>query len=233
MRPLFYMALALASLFPTDTRAEERQSLPAIAAAVRAHLAAGAGPDTEITVARLDPRLRLPACTETLALDDSRAGQGRPAAAVEVRCEGDKPWALYVPVTLRRYAEVLVAARPLARGTVLAAEDVRLARTLVGASGEDHFRAPAEALGRITGRALAAGEPLLAAQLRRARLIRRGAQVRITSAGANISISVAGTALEDGGAGDRVRVRNLSSARVVEGVVQTDGAVRIAGPLGG
>ena len=36
-----------------------------------------------------------------------------------------------------------------------------------------------------------------------------------------------GTAMADAGIGDRVRVRNLSSDRVVEGVVDSPGVVRV------
>lgn len=227
MRSIIYIALAVVAAIPARVTAEARHSLAAIAAAVETHVAAGEAPDSEIRVGRLDPRLRLAPCAEPLLLRDTRGAQGGRPAAVEVRCEGSKPWALYVPVTVRRHAEVVVAARPIARGTTLAAADLVLARVEVATGAADLFSEPEQVVGRVAGRALAQGEALHARLLRAARLIRRGDQVWLASSGGAISVSVRGTALEDGAAGDRVTVRNLSSERVVEGIIRPDGVVHV------
>ena len=227
MRSIIYIALALVAASPARVTAEAGHSLAAIAAAVEAHVAAGETDDSEILVGRLDPRLRLAPCVEPLVLRDTRGAHGGRPAAIEVRCEGARPWALYVPVTVRRHAEVVVAARPVARGASLAAADLRLARVAVASGAEDYFTQPEQVVGRVAGRVLAQGEALLARQLRRAQLIRRGDQVVLASSGGSISVSVRGTALEDGGAGDRVTVRNLSSERIVEGIIRPDGVVHV------
>jgi flagella basal body P-ring formation protein FlgA len=44
-----------------------------------------------------------------------------------------------------------------------------------------------------------------------------------------LSISAVGMALQDGAAGDFVKVRNDDSGVTVTGVVQADGAVRVSG----
>ena len=45
---------------------------------------------------------------------------------------------------------------------------------------------------------------------------------------AALSISMAGEALSDGGLGERIKVRNLSSQKVLEGAVEADGSVSMA-----
>jgi len=42
-----------------------------------------------------------------------------------------------------------------------------------------------------------------------------------------VEIRAQGHALTDGGVSDRVRVQNLSSLKVVEGVVESDSVVRV------
>jgi flagella basal body P-ring formation protein FlgA len=42
-----------------------------------------------------------------------------------------------------------------------------------------------------------------------------------------VQIRAQGQALTEGGAADRVRVQNVNSLKVVEGVVESDGVVRV------
>jgi flagella basal body P-ring formation protein FlgA len=207
--------------------AADVQPLAAIEAAVRDYVAAELGPeaDTTFTIGRLDPRLRLARCDVPLATRFAHARRLRGPASVEVRCEGEKPWSLYVGVTLERYAEVVVAARPLPRDHLIAANDLTLARRALGDGRADYLTDPALAVGRITARALAVDQIVGNGALRRQQLVRRGDTVVITSAGAAIAVHMQGEALADGGAGERIRVRNASSGRVVEGVVDARGVV--------
>jgi len=207
------------------------QALADIESAVRTLVTASgsASGDVEVSLGRLDPRLQLPRCDQAL---DARFTQTRRLSgplSVEVRCEGIKPWALYVPVTLERYAEVVVAARPVARGAPLSAEDLRLARRRVDVGRRDYLEQAEAAVGQIAARGIASGEILGQQQLRRPRLVRRGDHVVLSVGSSTVSVSMKGEALADGSAGERIRVRNLSSARVVEGTVTAAGVVVVAG----
>ncbi len=58
-------------------------------------------------------------------------------------------------------------------------------------------------------------------------LVRRGQQVTLIAANGGVQIRAQGQALTEGAAADRVRVQNVSSLKVVEGVVESDGVVRV------
>jgi flagella basal body P-ring formation protein FlgA len=58
-------------------------------------------------------------------------------------------------------------------------------------------------------------------------LVRRGQQVTLIAANDSVQIRAQGQALTEGGAADRVRVQNVNSLKVVEGVVESDGVVRV------
>ena len=60
-------------------------------------------------------------------------------------------------------------------------------------------------------------------------LVVNGAQVKLVYIDGGLSISAVGMALQDGAAGDSVKVRNDDSGVTVTGVVQPDGAVRVSG----
>jgi flagella basal body P-ring formation protein FlgA len=65
------------------------------------------------------------------------------------------------------------------------------------------------------------------AVLQPAVVVQRGQTVRLVIEQPGISIAAAGTALADAARGDRLRVRNTSSGKVVEGTVGADGIVRV------
>jgi flagella basal body P-ring formation protein FlgA len=59
-------------------------------------------------------------------------------------------------------------------------------------------------------------------------LVRRGQQVTLLARTGSIEIRAQGRALSDGGVSDRIRVQNVNSLKVVEGVIEDAGIVRVA-----
>ena len=203
------------------------QSLQAIDKTVREYVAATMpmDEDVEIAVGRLDPRLRLPACEQPLGARFTHDRRNSGANAVEVRCEGTKPWSLYVSVNLARYAEIVVATRPIARGVVIDASDLKLERRKLSAAHQDYLTEPDRVTGQIALRIIPAGQALQSHLLERPQLVRRGQRVVLFSGNRAISVRMSGKALEDGAEGDWISVRNLNSNRIVEGVVSARGMV--------
>ncbi|WP_337245247.1 flagellar basal body P-ring formation chaperone FlgA [Luteimonas sp. gir] len=167
--------------------------------------------------ASLDPALRMPRCAEPLQA--TRSG----GATVEVSCPAG--WRLYVPVRVRRSQTVLVLARGVASGQTITADDLIAERRdgarVAGAAVAD----PAEAIGRSARRTLLAGSVLTAGDLVSPRLVRRGDTIALVSRQAGVEVRMAGRALGDAGERERVSVENLSSRRVVQGIVDPSGDV--------
>ena len=212
-------------------RGESIQTLASIEAAVKGFVAQAiaADADSEFTLGHLDPRLRLADCDAALAMRFSHEPPSAGPNAVEVRCTGRRPWSLYVTVAIAHYAQVVVATHAVSRGAVISAADVVLARRRISDTRMDYLTATATAVGRVVARSLAVEQILNAANVVPPRLVKRGDQVIVASVGGAISVRVKGQALGDGALGDRVSVRNLSSKRVVEGVVNAEGMVVVAG----
>ena len=58
-------------------------------------------------------------------------------------------------------------------------------------------------------------------------LVRRGQQVTLIATNGPVQIRARGQALTEGAASERVRVQNVSSLKIVEGVVESEGVVRV------
>jgi flagella basal body P-ring formation protein FlgA len=60
------------------------------------------------------------------------------------------------------------------------------------------------------------------------RLVKRGAEVTIVADTGNIEVRMRGKALGEGGRGDRIKVKNVRSGRVVTATVMARGVVQIS-----
>ena len=204
---------------PESIRETARQFAAGMAAAER-----GAA---RVEVGSLDRRLRLPQCDKPLSAFLSPTSRGATRQSVGVRCEGAVPWSLYVPVTIERPGQVVVAARPIPRGQVITEEDVRVAERDLGTLHRGYLTDPAQAIGQRAERDLPGDEALSPANLGKPNVIKRGAEITIVAADELLDVRVGGVALASGGIGDRIRVRNASSKRELDAVVVGEGIVQV------
>lgn len=86
-----------------------------------------------------------------------------------------------------------------------------------------------EVIGKAAHRTLLPGKPIPLRGIDNPRRVRNGAEVKLIYVDGGLSIVTTGSALQDGGVGDVVRVRNVDSGVTVSGQVQPDGAVRVNG----
>jgi flagella basal body P-ring formation protein FlgA len=140
------------------------------------------------------------------------------------RCPGAAGWKYEYLVRARVSALVAVAAGPVAPNEPLAPEQVTVERRDVSALA-DPISLPGDAVGQSSRRTLRAGDILRASQLAAPLLVRRGDQVVMLARRDGIEVSTSGEALDAGGRGALVRVRNSGSGQVVRMRVTGAGTV--------
>jgi flagella basal body P-ring formation protein FlgA len=179
-----------------------------------------------IEAVSLDARLRLAACADPLDTFATAPRGSQHRITVRVTC-GAPAWTLNVPVEIRRTQTVLVLKRAVGRGESLTAADVvAQTRELPGLASP--FVASAEHLaGRLTRRPIPEGTALTADALGAALLIHRGQTVTLVAQSAGFEVRAPGRAMSDASARQRVRVQNLNSLKIIEGVADNEGTVRV------
>jgi flagella basal body P-ring formation protein FlgA len=180
----------------------------------------------ELSARALDPRLRVRACGGKLETQ-ARAPRGtQTRVLVQVSCPGI-PWSLNVPVDIRREFDVLVMRRPVARGEAVAAADVSVQKRVLPGLSSPFVGKLEDLQHRLTRRPLAEGTAVTADALTAALLIKRGQTVTLTASAGGIEVRAPGLALADATSRQRLRVQNLNSLKVVEGVAEAEGVVRV------
>ncbi len=200
------------------------QSTAEIAAAAENYLQQRIGKSADRTTAQaatLDPRHRLAQCDRPLEAFLRPGAKISARTVVGVRCSGSKPWKLYVPVDVVVTADVLIAKRTLPRGHVLTAGDFDVESRNVSRLLSGYVSDPASLVGQKLRYQLIAGRMLTPSMLEADAAVRRGQTVTIIASGGGIAVRMSGKALMDGALNQRIRVENLNSGRVVEGIVRS------------
>jgi flagellar basal body P-ring formation protein FlgA len=175
----------------------------------------------------LDPRLRLAECDRPLSAAISGDGQARAHTTVAVRCDGEVHWTVYLSVTIDSEFSVLVANRSMARDAELVAADFDLMPRRLPGLTTDYVTKASMLSGQRLRQSIASGEALTLSAITPSNLIHRGQQVTLVAGAGDFQVRMNAVALSDGRLADRIRVQNLSSQRVVEGIVRSDNLVEV------
>jgi len=113
-------------------------------------------------------------------------------------------------------ADDVVAARTLSRGTILSVDDLH-------AKPEDL----SAFVGMELRRSVRADHPVTIDHVRAPVLVKRNAIVTMVFRVGGLEITMSGRALDDGGAGETIRLMNADSRQQVSGTVREDATVEV------
>lgn len=222
--------LLSACLAATLGRAADLQDVPQLEELARGAAQRLLPPLTDkqrLQVGPLPPRLPLARCEMPVKAAPAPGMQVPGRALIELRCEGSAPWHIYVPAKVIGTAAVVVAAHALVFGTVLTTKDLILEQRDLGGLPQGYLDDPAIAVGLTANRAIAGGAILTNQQLLGAPAVQRGQSVTLVADAGGISVRMAGRALSDGVVNQRIKVENLSSGKIVEGIARSAQVVEI------
>jgi flagellar basal body P-ring formation protein FlgA len=227
----FRRLVPLLTLLSAPAFAQEPQSLDSIRAAAQSYVLKQVPSEkpgsVQVDVGALDSRLRLIPCAEPLKAALPPGATFRARMTVAVSCPAPTNWTVYVPVSIETQTSVLVLRHAAGRGARLSTEDVEVQTRTVSGAGDDYLTEPAELEGRTLKRPLGAGAAVTADAMVADSLVKRGQQVTLLAAAGGMEVRARGVVMNDAPAAGRVKAQNLSSGRIVEGIVESPDVIRI------
>jgi len=194
---------------------------------VRAQLPADAA-IASVTADPLDARLHFPRCHGALRARLPSGAVLQARTTIGVGCDAGAAWTVYVPVTTESVITILVLRHPVARDARLSAEDVEVQKRKLSGAGVAYLTDIADLRRRTVKRPLPVGTALSIDMFTPDLLIHQGQEVSLVATVGGLQVRARGRALANGSAGARLRVQNLSSLKVVEGVVEDEDVIRVA-----
>lgn len=182
---------------------------------------ATAPPNTRVSVeiGALDARLRLAPCRQVQPyLPPGMAVWGR--TRIGLRCtDGVARWNVTLPVRVAVFGRAVVASGPLPAGANLSQDHLALADIDIAAEPGAVFTDPAQLVGRVLARPLAAADAVRAPALKARQWFAAGETVLVRVAGEGFAVASEAQALGAGIEGQDVRVRfesgHIASGRAV------------------
>ncbi|MCB0331940.1 MAG: flagellar basal body P-ring formation protein FlgA [Bdellovibrionales bacterium] len=149
------------------------------------------------------------------------------SVAITANVEDEKPVTFHVKATVKEWATIPVANRPLYQGNIVGAGDVVMARMNLAELPQDAARDTKSIIGYATKRHIAYGEIFRKNKLQIPPLVEAGAKVTVRYRTKYLEATASGIALEAGIEGQRIRVRNEQSKKTVFGTVLHSGLVEV------
>ncbi len=135
---------------------------------------------------------------------------------------------LPIKVQVDEWRDVPVAARPLDKGATIANEDLVMARMKNTSLPRDFVKSTDSIVGYVTSSRIGIGEVFQQTKVQVPALVTAGSRVTMIFRSKLFEASASGVALESGGIGQEVKVRNDQSKKVVSGRVNESGIVVVS-----
>ena len=128
---------------------------------------------------------------------------------------------------MTQFADVVVTTEAISRGEFLKANQLKLERRSLNFLHSGYMQSLKQAVGQQLKTTLPKGLVVNPSQLKRPYAIKRGQDVNILAKSDLISVRIKGKALANAQIGERIRVKNLSTDKIVEGTATYNGFVEI------
>ncbi len=228
--PLLQAASESAPAVPTAERSTDLQDIPALESLAKSEATRQFPPLTDrqrFVIGPIEPHLELERCRQPVKAALASAHHMQDRATIELRCQNAKPWHLYVQVRIIGTSTAVVAAHAIVAGSVLKATDLRVEQHDTSDLPPGFLDDPGIAVGLTASRPISGGAFLTNQQLVTPKAVQRGQSVTLIADLGGMSVRMAGKALSDGLINQRVRVENVSSGKIVEGIARSEQVVEI------
>lgn len=188
-------------------------------------------PQGTVRVEFISPEPEIPTRSKDMALRIEPAGNadfiGDAAFIVRMSENGKFLRTETVRTRIEVLRDVVVAARQIRSGAVLTEQDIRLTKKWVRRNMPDVLSCSEDAIGKRITAPARPGIELSTTMLKDAPLVRKGKLVRVLFDNGSLRITTIGIPEEDGTAGNMVRIRNVTSNKVIYARVLGDSLVGI------
>jgi flagellar basal body P-ring formation protein FlgA len=218
------------SLSGGTLQAADHQDIAQLEALARSEATVQFPPLTEkqrFLVGPIQANLQLDRCSSAVKPVVGPGKHMRDRVLVELRCTGTPSWHIYVPVRIVGTSTVAIAARAIVVGSVLTDKDVRTEQHDLSELPPGYIDDPTVAVGLTAGRPISSGAIITNQYLVGAKAVVRGQAVTLVADVGSMSVRMAGRAMSDGLMNQRVKVENLSSGKIVEGIARSEQVVEI------
>ena len=173
----------------------------------------------EFILSHLDHRLKLENCPTQPIVQPQESLYHSNRFTLRIICQGGNSWIQYIAVQVKRWSTIVISKMPIAKQTVLDGSMIDMKETNLAQISGSYFQNSMDVIGKVAKQPIGAHQAILNHHLELAVLIRKNQTVMIVAGSGTIKVKTGGIALENGKKGQRIKVKNSKSQRVIEATI--------------
>lgn len=183
----------------------------------------------DVQVNQLDANLKLPACGNNIEARLPADTNREKITAIELTCNGDKPWHTFVPVNVQILTNVLVTNKTLQAKDIVTEDDLEYSAYDKSHLLGGYYQDKNLVVGQEITQLIPAGTVLTKRSLRSPILIHKNEIIELIAQNGSILVTVKGIAKTDGRLNESIKAVNPSSDRTLDAVVIGENKAQVIG----
>lgn len=223
------IVILLTFILTVNADALPRQSQNSISDAVKQYVIEQNVPlkEVQISLTPVSEKKHIPQCDKPLTVKPLPGSKLIGYSKFRISCSAQKKWKINVSVQIDGKIDVLVASRPIVRGSILHKSDFQYAQRLNSQLNHGYYTSAKQLRLMEAKRNIRLGQVLTPAQLKAQKLVQRGQLITIIAKSDGLNLRVKGKALMSGQRGQTIKVKNLSSKKLIFAKVMSYGIVQV------
>jgi len=183
--------------------------------------------NVSVSLHPIDHRLNLKKCSSPLEIKTTGGTIKAGRNTLKISCSSPSTWRIFITSTVQVTKKILVIKHFVNKGQLLTKEDISFRKVNVSKLHNRYLENEANIIGKEVTRNLQAGSILTANNLTNPILIKRGDTVNIIAQREGFKITMKGQAMANGSIGERIKVKNLSTKKIINGSVTSKHSVKV------
>ncbi|TDO98208.1 flagellar basal body P-ring formation chaperone FlgA [Marinomonas balearica] len=167
----------------------------------------------------------LPKCNQPIKIENQRPNATK-RTNYAISCLSPT-WKSFIPVSQSILIDGIKASTPISRGTAITSSNTTIGKVDITTIRGHIYTLKTPPYGLIASRNIRINTFITDSITKQPILVKKGARVLIIAQSGLISVKMNGTAMENGVKGQQIRVKNVSSGRIVYGKVVSDSEVLV------
>lgn len=223
---LFCLLIGGSSFGQSEAQFQDTNKLRTVAEEFLSTLSTSVSGQTNITIGKIDNRLKLPSC---INLSPFLMPGSKPWGKITmgIRCTSPAPWIIYVSAQISVMADYYVTANPLSLGQLISAADIKKVNGDLSTLPIGVITSPNQAVGRSLNRSLISGSILQTDVLKTIPAIQQGQSIKVVGTGPGFQVTMDATALNNANDGQIAKAKTISG-QFISGIARLGGIIDVS-----
>ena len=182
----------------------------------------------QVSVTSLNNQLRLAQCGQPLQVSMAPGARLMGSSSFAISCAVPQSWKIHVAAHIDGEVDALIARHPIPRDTAISEQSLQFVRRRFSQLNHGYYDSAALLEHKVAKRNIRAGQVLTPNLLKEEKLVLRGQHITIVAQSGGLNLRVKGQALMDGKQGQTIKVKNLSSKKMIYAQVVGEGTVKVS-----